>query len=382
MTFSSDVQQIFKPGDVSQLCEILHSAEHVLPIGGQTKSAFAAPASSCQLVDCQQLSGIVTYDPSEFLITARSGTSLKEICLALQANGQYLPFDPLLVESGSTLGGTIAAGLSGSCRLLYGGLRDFVMAIEFVDGLGQVVCGGGKVVKNAAGFDFPKLLIGSYGRLGIITEATIKVLPSPQAWGTLVTQFQSLPQALKIVRRWMSLPLPIAAADIDANADEVKVYMRIAGLRSSLAGVFERLKGQLPQTSQATAMDAEVERHFWHDRSRLGYGLFETTEGFGVRVAMPAQQVEEFQRSLTEQELAKQTVYTSGSAVAWLRISGDHVEALDGQLKEMGLSAVVTAGTRKLLPLGNCTWIPVASRIQTSIDPQRKFLPYPQATVV
>ena len=114
---------------------------------------------------------------SEFTFTALAGTPVREIAAALAERGQYLPFDPMLREAGATLGGTVAAGLSGPGRFRYGGLRDFILGVRFVDGEGRLLRLGGKVVKNAAGFDLPKFFVGSLGRFGVLAEMTFKVFP-------------------------------------------------------------------------------------------------------------------------------------------------------------------------------------------------------------
>ena len=135
--------------------------------GGGSKTALSAPRSDVPTIDLASLAGIVEYEPGEYTFTALAGTPLRDVEAQLAQHGQALPFDPPLVGGGATLGGTVAAGLSGSGRHRYGGVRDFVLGVRFVDGLGRLVRGGGKVVKNAAGFDLPKLMVGSLGRLGV-----------------------------------------------------------------------------------------------------------------------------------------------------------------------------------------------------------------------
>ncbi len=147
------------------------------------------------------LSGIVEYLPSEYTITVRSGTRLQTVVEALGKNGQYLPFDPPLADQGASIGGTVAAGLSGPGAYRYGPLKDFIIGIRFVDGLGNHVRGGGNVVKNAAGFDFPKLFNGSIGRLGILTEVSFKVFPEPQRYVTLQARLSSLEEAVGLLPR-------------------------------------------------------------------------------------------------------------------------------------------------------------------------------------
>ena len=146
--------------------------------GAGTKAPLCHVEGETRLINLSGIAGIIDYDPSEYVFTARAGSTLKEINTALRQNGQYLPFDPPLVEAGSTLGGTVAAGLSGPGRIRYGGLRDFIIGAKFVNGEGKILKGGGKVVKNAAGFDFPKFLAGSLGRLAIFLEISFKVFSS------------------------------------------------------------------------------------------------------------------------------------------------------------------------------------------------------------
>src|SRR5207253_6842143 len=143
------------------------------------------------------LRGITEYDPSEFTFTAGAGTPVREIVAALAESGQYLPFDPMLVEAGATLGGTVAAGLSGPGRFRFGGVRDFILGVRFVDGAGRLLRMGGKVVKNAAGFDLPKFFCGSLGRFGLIVEATFKVFPRPASRLTLRLRAENAEVALQ-----------------------------------------------------------------------------------------------------------------------------------------------------------------------------------------
>src|SRR6185503_15751320 len=150
---------------VSELRDAMAAAaaqgQRSLPRGGGTKDALSSAGGETTRLDLGGCAGIVEYAPSEFTVTALAGTPIAEMVAALGERGQYLPFDPILVEAGATLGGTIAAGVSGSGRARYGGIRDFILGVRFLDGGGTLVRGGGKVVKNAAGFDLPKLMVGS-----------------------------------------------------------------------------------------------------------------------------------------------------------------------------------------------------------------------------
>src|SRR5579862_219975 len=166
---------LLAPASVAELVEVVRSHPRLLALGGGTKARLSA--LDVRKVSTLGLRGIVEYEPGEFTFTAMAGTPLHELTKTLADRGQYLPFDPLLVESGATLGGAVAAGLSGPGRLRFGGIRDFILGTRLVDGLGRVLRMGGKVVKNAAGFDVPKFLVGSLGRFGVMAELTFKVFP-------------------------------------------------------------------------------------------------------------------------------------------------------------------------------------------------------------
>ncbi len=177
------------PATLPELRDAVLSASRVIAVGAETKPRLSAVDTV--KISTRNLSGITEYDPSEFTFTALAGTPVKEIIAALAEKGQYLPFDPMLVEAGSTIGGVVASGLSGPGRFRFGGVRDFILGVQFVDGLGRLLRLGGKVVKNAAGFDVPKFFVGSLGRFGVIGEVTFKVFPKPESTLTLELPFEA-----------------------------------------------------------------------------------------------------------------------------------------------------------------------------------------------
>jgi glycolate oxidase FAD binding subunit len=196
-------------------------------------------------VDVSGLRGVVEYDPGEFTFTALAGTPLREVEMMLAERGQYLPFDPPFREQGATLGGTVAAGIAGSMQYRYGGVRDFVIGVRFVDGRGELVRGGGKVVKNAAGFDLPKLMVGSLGRLGILTEVTFKVFPAPPATATLRAEFGSLGAAVNALVSLTRSRFDLEALDLvpeSPTADgAATLWVRIGGAADDLSRRLERI---------------------------------------------------------------------------------------------------------------------------------------------
>lgn len=216
---------MISPATLTELRDAVLSAPRVIAVGAETKPRLSAVEAV--KISTRQLSGITEYEPSEFTFTALAGTPVREIIAALDEKGQYLPFDPMLVEAGSTIGGVVASGLSGPGRFRYGGVRDFILGVRFVDGLGRLLKLGGKVVKNAAGFDVPKFLAGSLGRFGVIGEVTFKVFPKPESTLTLQMPFSAEKMAKLANSRF-----EIDALDVLPGGTAMLV--RLAGPRKAL----------------------------------------------------------------------------------------------------------------------------------------------------
>lgn len=344
------------------------STDHALPIipvGGRTKAGLI-PAAGASYLEMNQYQGIVTYDPSEYLITAKAGTLIADLQLALARNGQYLPFDPLWVERGATLGGTIASGVSGPDRLLYGGVRDFVMEVAMLDGLGKIVRGGGKVVKNAAGFDSPKMMVGSYGRMGVLIEATLKIFPAPQAYATMIIPHNSVTQAIRAMQRVLSKPLPISSIIIDSHH---QLAVRIAAPRDSLDGVIKRIKNLLPEGNSATVeQDPDAQRYLLINWIEQVLG----TDQLLIRIGVSPKVIASLEPVLSNCEF----FHVGACSATWARIACSQRDEVDRRLSGLGLSAVVIEGQAIAPFLGNCDWLYMAQKIQHAIDPQQRFLPW------
>jgi glycolate oxidase FAD binding subunit len=219
------------------------------------------------------LTGIVDYDPEEFTITALAGTLLAELETSLAEHGQYLPFDPPLVRAGATVGGAIAAGLSGSGRWRYGGLRDFVLQVRYVDGSGTLVRGGAKVVKNAAGFELPRLMAGSLGRLGVLGEATFKVLPSAEARATVRIEHETLEGAMAAMGRLAVAPLELEALDLEPLPIPI-VWARVGGIAEALQRRLARVIGVAEDDGSSVRhdmLDADAEHRLWADAREFAW---------------------------------------------------------------------------------------------------------------
>jgi len=208
------MKSISSPENYEEVAELVRQGRRVLAVGARTKPRLSMVTGDVEEISTLNLRGMVEYMPEEFTFTARAGTSLQDIAGLLKQSGQYLPFDPVFAAQGSTLGGCIASGISGPGRFRFGGIRDFVLGLKFVDGSGRILNMGGKVVKNAAGFDLPKFLVGSLGRFGIVVEATFKVFPRPVSTLTLRINSGSLTDSIRIVlesavQRWELLAIEV-----------------------------------------------------------------------------------------------------------------------------------------------------------------------------
>jgi glycolate oxidase FAD binding subunit len=219
--------------------------------GGATKQWYGQTVQG-EVLDTRGYAGVIAYDPSELVITARCGTSLREIEALLAQHNQMLPFEPPHFGPAATLGGCIAAGLAGPRRAQVGAPRDFVLGAVVMNGMGQVLRFGGQVMKNVAGYDVARLMAGSLGSLGLILELSIKVLPCPRAQATL--RFE-MPQAdaIRTLNQWGAQPLPISAS---AWRKEV-LMLRLEGAQAAVEAAQKLLRGELIATADA--------QQYWQD---------------------------------------------------------------------------------------------------------------------
>lgn len=183
--------------------------------------------------------GIVSYEPSELVVTVRAGTRLTDLEAELAGRNQMLAFEPPRFGADSTVGGCVAAGLAGPRRAAVGGVRDFVLGARIIDGRGEVQRFGGEVMKNVAGYDVSRVLAGSLGTLGLIVEVSLKVLPRPVAEATLRFEMDEA-AALHQLNAWGGQPLPISAS---VWRDGV-LELRLSGAAAAVGAAIARLGGE------------------------------------------------------------------------------------------------------------------------------------------
>ena len=225
---------------LAALQEEIHSAaarSQPLQLRGGGSKDFYGNTPRGEVLDTRRYAGIVDYEPSELVITARCGTPLAELERTLAAERQCLAFEPPHFGA-ATFGGCVAAGLSGPRRASAGAVRDFVLGVKLVDGRARVLDFGGRVMKNVAGYDISRLVAGSLGTLALIAEASVKVLPQPQVERT---QRLGLPpaKAIDAMNRWAGDPLPISATSWH---DDV-LHVRLSGSEAAVRGALARIGG-------------------------------------------------------------------------------------------------------------------------------------------
>ena len=205
--------------------------------GGGTKNFYGGVARG-EPLPMAGLAGISSYEPTELVVTVRAGTPLAELEAALEEGGQCLAFEPPRFAPGGTVGGMVAAGLSGPARATVGSVRDHLLGLTLLNGRGEVLSFGGQVAKNVAGYDVSRLIVGSLGILGIICEVSLKVLPINRATATLCFDWEEH-RALEQLRTWASQPLPVSAS----AWHDGQLHVRLAGAAAAVSAACGKLGG-------------------------------------------------------------------------------------------------------------------------------------------
>lgn len=284
------------------------AAHRPLRIRGGGSKDFYGGSLEGELLDVGALSGITHCEPTELVISARAGTPLVDLERELAAHSQMLAFESPRFESRATIGGAVAAGLSGPRRAYCGAVRDFVLGVELIDGRGEALRFGGKVIKNVAGFDVSRLMAGSMGTLGLITEVTLKTVPRPRAECTLRLE-TDLPRALESMTRWATRPLPLSAT---AWHDGL-LSVRLSGAESAVHAARAVLGGEMIGGAEA----------YWEDVREHRLAFFARAQELW-RLALPARSEPLPVPALTQsvraptQSVLGPTLVEWGGALRWL----------------------------------------------------------------
>jgi glycolate oxidase FAD binding subunit len=320
------------PTTLSEVQEAVQSLDRVHAIGAGTKPALSRDAT----ISMSAVSGILEYDPSEYTFTALAGTPLAEIHETLAKNNQLMPFDPPLVAAGATLGGTVAAGLSGPGRYRYGGVRDFFLGVRMVTTAGRIVFGGGKVVKNAAGFDIPKFNVGALGRFGVLVELTFKVFPKPESCTTISAQFDDMKNAVAALNRVAVSPCEATCLDL---TDDHRLMIRLGGIPEAQAARVVRVS-ELLSGAKIETQSGDEDEQSWRDAREFSW----VPDGHSLlKMPLLPEQILKLEQELNSWDAVIPRRYSVGGNVAWI--------ALPAQFDDSKIKALHTAFERNILVL-------------------------------
>lgn len=359
---------------LSELCEQVvtsRAAQRPLMLrGGGTRLFYggALPADDrFSWLDLSAYKGVITYEPSELVITARAGTPLSEIESTLLAQGQMLAFEPPRFGAAGTLGGCVASGLSGPRRMAVGGVADFVLGTRMLDANGNVLRFGGEVMKNVAGYDLSRLLAGSLGVLGAMIELSVKVLPRPRMEQTLVRAATEA-EALALCLQWRSQPLPVSATlwQPDAAGEGGRLMVRLSGNESAVRLARQALGGEVLDESAAEVL--------WLSVRDQTHAFFQQRPLWRIVLPVDAPALG-----------LKPVLHEWGGCLRWLPGDRD-AEALRSRVQLLGGSA--TLYRHQALPAGFSVFHPLANgmmqlhkRLKHEFDPAGIFNPrrlYPE----
>ncbi len=321
-------------------------------VSGSTKTFLGARIEG-DAFEVSGHSGIVDYDPKELVLTARCGTPISEIESVLSCANQMLAFEPPRFGDSATLGGTVACGLSGPGRPYAGSVRDHVLGCRMINGRGEILDFGGRVMKNVAGFDASRLMVGAFGTLGILLEVSLKVLPKAVSSLTLV---HACRDPIGYLGSLSAIPLPIdAAAHVDGLC-----YLRLSGSEQAVMEAKQLLKGDV-------LAGGEV---FWEGLRELELPFFDTDLPLW-RIACPP-------ASLMP-ELSGDWMIDWGGAQRWLKSSAE-ADEIRQKAMEVGGHATLFRGEGFMQPLAG-TLLALHRNLKSAFDPEGIFNPgrlYPE----
>ena len=323
--------------------------------GGSSKRFYAGPEQG-EPLELAAWQGIVAYEPTELVVTARAGTALSELSATLAAQGQWLAFEPPHFGPTATVGGMLAAGLSGPRRQAVGAVRDFVLGVKLLNGLGEVLCFGGQVMKNVAGYDVARLMAGSVGTLGVLLEVSLKVLPLPVAEKSLRFAIDEA-TALQQLNQWGGRPLPISGS---AWQDGI-LTLRLSGAAAAVAAAQRTLAGEPVDDAEAVA--------FWWSLREQTLPFF-AGEAPLWRLSLP---------SLAPPQALGSTLVEWGGAQRWLR-GGDARTIRAAAAKAGGHATLFRADDGLKAAAGVFQPLPqplarIHHRLKHAFDPHRVFNP-------
>jgi len=319
--------------------------------GGGTKDFYGNPPEG-EPLETAGHAGIVAYEPTELVVTVRAGTRLAELEAALAEQGQMLAFEPPHFGD-ATVGGCVAAGLSGPRRATAGAARDYVLGVKLLSGSGEILNFGGQVMKNVAGYDVSRLVTGAMGTLGLLLEVSLKVLPKPHAEATLRLE---LPQdkAIEAINRWGGQPLPLSATCWNDGL----LSVRLSGARAAVAAARERIGGEAVAGAEG----------FWHALREQQDGFF-SGEAALWRLSLPSK--------AAPLNLPGSPLIEWGGAQRWLKSDAPATTLREAAARAGGHATLFRGGDKSMgvfQPLPE-PLLQIHRKLKRTFDPQGLFNP-------
>ncbi|WP_027994848.1 glycolate oxidase subunit GlcE [Simplicispira psychrophila] len=354
------------------------AAAHQAPLrirGGGSKDFHGGVPLQGEALDTRAYRGVVSYEPSELVVTARAGTPLVELEALLAEHGQCLAFEPPHFGAGATVGGMVAAGLSGPGRASVGAVRDFVLGVELINGRAEHLTFGGQVMKNVAGYDVSRLMVGAWGTLGLLTQVSLKVLPLTPGESTLRFDCDQA-EALRRLHTWGGQPLPLNASCWLQTAEAGQLYVRLRGAVAAVEAACKSMGGERLDNA-AVAPD-------WHACRE------QTLPWFAARTQSPAEPPLDLWR-LSVPDTAPVLALPEGvaaplvewhGALRWVQAPRKHAAALyEKALLAGGSASLFVAGSAGSLKAEGCFAVHSAAlgaihqRLRQAFDPAGLFNP-------
>ena len=354
---------VLSPQNEAQLAAaVAEAADRATPLevaGGATRLAIGRPVQASQTLSVAGLSGISVYEPGALTLVVQAGTPVAEVEEALAAQGQMLPFEPmdhraLLGTRGApTIGGMVAVAASGPRRLQRGACRDSMIGVRFVDGQGQVVRNGGRVMKNVTGVDLVKLMAGQYGTLGVLTEVAFKLLPAPRAEVTLILDGQEASEGVDTLSDALGGPFEVTAAayaGAGVLADTAQTLLRLEGLEGAVAYKTANLKHD-----GWRSIEADESRAVWQ-RIR-DVQPFAGTDNPVWRVSVKPTDGPALSSALRAAGMTHSALYDWGGGLVWLSVETDAPDAGADLIRQQ----VATLG-------GHATLMRASAAVRAAVD--------------
>ena len=347
--------------------------------GGGSKDFYGAPGSG-DVLETTGLRGIVSYEPSELVVTAGAGTPLRELEDLLANEGQCLAFEPphfaRSLPSQATVGGMVATGLSGPARASVGGVRDYVLGLQLINGRAEHLTFGGQVMKNVAGYDVSRLMVGAMGTLGLITQVSLKVLPKSPAEATLVFE---LPQAdaMEHMHRWGGQPLPLNAScwvhDPTDGAGRDLLFVRLRGAVAAVEAACQKMLAELGGQRMDTAQ-AAADWALCRDQALPFFAAAQQDNMALWRLSLP--------QTAPVLDLPWPQLVEWHGGLRWLWAPHDAAARLHAEAQRVGGSAIIfvaacaySTGATGHFDVKNRATTEIARRLKASFDPHGVFNP-------